>query len=99
MDEDGRPVLAADVVSLAHALRRVVVLPEDLQQSFVAGHRRVEHDAHRLGVSGSTGARLLVRRVRGEAALVADRGCPDARLLPERLLLAPEAAEGELGPR
>src|SRR5262249_27741212 len=39
----------------------------------------------------------LVGGVRREAALVADGGGPDAGLLPERLLLAPEAAEGELG--
>ena len=40
---------------------------------------------------------LLVGRVRRVAALVADRGRPHAGLLPERLLLAPEAAERELG--
>ena len=86
-----------DVVALAHALGRVVVLPEHLEQLLVARLRRVEHDADGLGVAGPAGARLLVRRVGREAALVADGGRPDAGLLPERLLLAPEAAERELG--
>src|SRR5687767_14505467 len=34
---DRRAVLAADVVALAHALGRVVVLPEDLEQLIVGG--------------------------------------------------------------
>src|SRR5262249_17918528 len=43
------------------------------------------------------GAALLVVRVGGVPALVADRGGDHAGHLPERLLLAPEAAERELG--
>jgi hypothetical protein len=73
-----------------------VRLPEQLEQLLVADPRRVEHDTHGLGVAGLAGAHLLVRRVRREAALVADGGDGHARLLPIQLLLAPEAAEREL---
>ena len=47
---DRRAVLRADVVALTHALRRVVVLPEHLEQVLVADHRRVEDHEDRLGV-------------------------------------------------
>src|SRR3954453_7498210 len=43
VDEYGRPVLVAAVVALAHALGGVVVLPEDLQELFVACLRWIEH--------------------------------------------------------
>src|SRR3970282_1373053 len=59
--------------------------------------RRVEDDADRLSVAGLARARLLVRRVGREDALVADGGAPHAGQLPEALLGPPEAAEGELG--
>jgi hypothetical protein len=44
-------------------------------------------------MTGASGAHFLVRGVRRDAAGVADGRRPDARQLPERLLLAPEAAE------
>src|SRR6478735_1279495 len=92
---DRRAVLRADVVALAEALRRVVDLEELLHEVGVRDHGRVEHDPDRLGVVRRTGADLLVRRVRGGAAGVADPGRPDARQLPVDLLGAPEAAEAE----
>src|SRR4029077_16606717 len=92
-----RAVLGAPVVALAHALGRIVVLPEHLEQLLVARLRRVEDHADRLGMTRATRARLLVRRVRRGATLVANRRGPHAGLLPERLLVAPEAAERELG--
>src|SRR5687768_4744179 len=88
--------MRADVVALAHALRRVVVLPEDLEQVLVAGRGRVENDTHGLSVASLAGARLLVGGIGCVPALVAHRRGPDAGLLPERLLLAPEAAQCEL---
>ena len=56
---DGRAVLAADVVSLAHALGRVVALPEELQQLVVGDDLRIEHHLHRLGLSGIVRRRRL----------------------------------------
>src|SRR5690606_31471073 len=70
---DGRAVLRADVVALPHALRRVVVLPEHLQQLFVGDPLRVVDHQHDLGVPGAPGADLLVRRVRREPTGVARR--------------------------
>ena len=93
------------VVALAHALGRVVVLPEGLEQLLVRDLRRVVGDQHDLGVAGPAGADLLVGRVRGVAAGIADGRRHDAGELPEVLLVAPEAAEtedrglGALGPR
>src|SRR5206468_6517252 len=82
-----RAVLRADVVSLPHALGRVVVLPEEAQDLVVAGLRGVEDDEDDLGVARPTGAGLLVGRVRREAARIAHRGRIDAGRLPEDALL------------
>ena len=94
---DARAVLGADVVALAHALGRVVLLEEDLQQVGVGDLLRVEGDQHRLGVAGLRRADLLVGRVRGGPVLVADRRRVDAVEFPEQPLRAPEAAEREVG--
>src|SRR4029078_11447278 len=95
-DEDLGPILGPSVIALTHALGRVVVLPEDLEELLVRDLRWIADDAQRLRMRGLARARLVVRRVRCRAALVPDRRRPDARLLPERLFLAPEAAEREL---
>ena len=92
---DPGAVLRADVVALAHALGRVVVLPEDLEHRVVARAGRVEHDEHDLVVAGARAAHLLVGGVGGEAAGVADRGRVHAVGLPELALRAPEAAHAE----
>ena len=94
---DGAPVLGPGVVALAHALRRIVALPEGPEQLLVARHLRVEHHQHHLGVPGPSRADLPVRGVRGEAAGVADCGHRDPRELPEEALGAPEAAHAEDG--
>ena len=65
--------------------------------SRVRDARWVEDDPDDLGVAGPARADLVVGRVRGEAARVADGGRDDARRLPEGLLGAPEAAESEDG--
>src|SRR4051795_13158793 len=93
---DRRPVLRADVVALAHALGRVVALPEEPEHLLVAGEKRVEDDEDGLGVAGATRADLLVGRVRRRAARVADGRRVHARGLPEDPLGAPEAAHAEL---
>src|SRR5690606_8463791 len=101
----GRPVLRADVVALAEALRRVVALPEDLEELLLGDLRGVVRDERRLGVPRARGARLLVGGVRRRAAHVADGGAHHTGDLPEDLLGAPETAHREveharaLGPR
>src|SRR5262249_14811551 len=94
---DRRAVLGPDVVALAHALGRIVRLPEDPEQLLVAHGTGIEDDQHHLGVSGPAAAHLLVRRVRREAARVAGGRRVDALRLPELPLRAPEAAEAEDG--
>ena len=44
--EDRDAVLRAEVVALAHALRRVVALPEELQHLLRSWWRGVESDEH-----------------------------------------------------
>src|SRR3954451_8450733 len=103
--EDGRAVLGAHVVALAHALGRVVVLPEELEHLLVAGLGGVEDGEHGLGVAGPRRADLLIAGVLRVAAGVADRGGPHPVGLPEDALGAPEAAHADddlleaLGPR
>src|SRR5262249_46202196 len=69
---DRRAVLRADVVALAHALRRMVVLPEEPKDLLVARLRGIEHDEYRLGMAGAARADLVVGGVLGVAARVAD---------------------------
>src|SRR5579863_7707070 len=95
--EDRGPILGADVVPLPHALRRIVVLPKDLEQRLVAELRRVEHDEHDLGVPGAARTDFLIGRVLREAAGVADGRRVDAGRLPELPFRPPKAAEGEHG--
>src|SRR3954470_19643890 len=103
--EDGRAVLGAHVVALAHALGRVVVLPEELEHLLVADLGGVEDGEHGLGVAGPRRADLLIGGVLRVAAGVADRRGPHAVGLPEDALGAPEAAHADddlleaLGPR
>src|SRR5271167_4089502 len=92
---DCRPVLGPDVVALAHALGRVMALPEQLEQCLVAREFRIIDDEHGFGVATAAAAHLFVGRVRGGPAGVADRGDPDARRFPEHPLRTPKAAEPE----
>src|SRR5471032_618412 len=88
-------ILRADIVALAHALGRIVVLPEGLEQRLVGGLRRVEPHLHHLVVAGVARADFLVGRVGRETASIADGGRVDARRLPELALSPPEAAQPE----
>ena len=93
---DRRAVLRADVIPLPHPLRRVVRLPEQLEQVGVRHLGRVEDDLHDLGMARAGTADLVVRRVGRVAALVTDRRRKDAVGLPELALRTPEATQGEV---
>src|SRR5688572_2455723 len=95
VEEDGRAVLVSDVPSLAVQLRRVVLAPEHLQQVVVRELLVVVRDLDDLRVAGGVRAHVLVRRVLGVTAGVADAGPRDSFELPERRLDAPEAACSE----
>ena len=92
---DAGAILRADIVALAHALRRIVVLPENLQQIVVADCVRVEDHEHDLGVCGHAGADFAVGRIRGMAGGVSDGRAVHPGELPEFLLGAPKAAHCE----
>ena len=92
---DAGAVLRAGVVALAHALRRVVGFPEQLQQLVEGNLRWVIDNAHRLVVAGQAGADFVIGGVRRDACLIANSGDPHALLLPEQALHAPEAAHAE----
>ena len=91
-----RAVLRAHVVALAHALRRVVTLPERAQELLEGQHLGVVGDEHGLGMARAARADLGVGRVGRVAARIAHGRRVDARQLPEEALGAPEAAEAEL---
>src|SRR5947207_9140489 len=94
---DGRAVLRAGIVALAHALRRVVAFPENPEQLVVAHDLRVKDHQHHFGVVGQSRAHFIVGRVLRLAAGVADCGRVHAGGLPEQALGAPEAAHAEHG--
>src|ERR1051326_3261571 len=70
---DARAILRADVVALAHALGRVVVLPERLEQPLVGDSARVENHQHDLVVPGAPVADSLAGRIGGDPAGLAGR--------------------------
>src|SRR6202040_1578716 len=92
---DRGAVLGADVVSLPHALRRIVRLPERPEQILVVDLLRVVDHAHDFCVPGLAAADLLVSRMGSEATRVAHRGRVHARKLPEDPFCTPEAAQTE----
>src|SRR5215470_16282410 len=93
---DAGAILRAHVVALAHALGRVVVLPERLQQLLVGDLLGVIDHQHHLVVAGTAGADLLVGRIGRGASGIADGGDVDTfAQLPELALRAPEAAHAE----
>src|SRR5690606_25856330 len=87
----------ANIVALAHALRRVMALPEHLEKIPIAYHFRVEHDHDRLGMTGQSSACFRVGRIGCYAALIPCRSEPHTRNLPEQALDAPETAHAEIG--
>src|SRR3954452_5563093 len=95
--EDRRPVLAADVPALTVARRRVVTVPERREQLVVGDERRVVLHLHRLRLTGSPAADLLVGRVVDFAAGIADGRAQNAGDRAERGLDPPETAGGERG--
>src|SRR6185312_14714687 len=89
-------VLRADIVALAHALGRVMIFPERLQQPLVRDFLWIVDHQHDLVVAGTAAANFLVGRIGREAASITDRGdIYGVAKLPELALRAPEAAKSE----
>ena len=95
--EDRRAVLRSVIAELAVLLRRVDVVPVDLEKLLVRDLCRIERDLRRFGVAGAARRNLLVGRVDRRAAGVAGDGRDDTGQILEGALLAPEAASGEHG--
>ena len=93
--EDDRTVLGADVGPLTVHLGRVVHLPEEIEEHFVADPRGVENDAHDLRMPGPAAAHVMVARLVRVTAAVADRGLDDPVDTAERRLDTPETARTE----
>src|SRR5579872_1731510 len=92
---DARSILRADVVPLPHPLRRIVGLPERLQQIVVRDASGIKDDEYDFRVTRHGAADLAVRGVRRRPGGVADGGREHARQLPELPLSAPETSKAE----
>ena len=93
---DAGAILRAYIIALAHALGRIVTLPEGFEQPLIGNLRRIVDHQHHLIVAGAAGAHLLVGRVGRVAARVADGGDVNAvAQFPKLALGAPEATHAE----
>jgi hypothetical protein len=52
-DIDAGPILSAEVIALAHALRRIMALEDHLEQIVIAHALRIEDHEHGLVVPGA----------------------------------------------
>ena len=93
--EDRGPILRADVPALPVHLGRIVKAPERVHELAVGDLARVERHLDPLRVPRAAAADVLVGRILGLAADVADLDVGDARRVPELDLDAPEAAGRE----
>src|SRR5581483_1457285 len=95
--EDDAAILLAEIRTLPVELRRVVNLPESVEQLLVAHLLGIERDFHHLGVPGRVGTNFLVTGVLCLPAHVARNGINHPRDLAERRLNTPEAARAKRG--
>ncbi len=96
-DEDRCAVLRALVAKLAGRVDRVDIMPEHIEQLFVADARRIVFDLQRFIVAGASRRHLLVGRIDLGAAGITGGGGEDAVDLVESRLDAPETTAGEHG--
>src|ERR1017187_8226987 len=96
-DEDRGAVLRAVVAELAVRVRRVDVVPEDVQELLVRDLLWVVHHLDRLAVPRAARGDFVVRGIRLLAARVSHGRRDDAREVVVRLLHAPETAAREGG--
>jgi len=69
---DARSVRRSPVITLPHALRRVVVLPEELEQIGVGDLVWVKDHPYHFGVTGRPAAHLVIGRVLCKAGRIAN---------------------------
>src|SRR6266700_8425721 len=90
MKENRRAVLRADVRPLPVHLRRVMRLPERIEQLFITQLRRIERNLHHFRVSRFARANILVRRLGHLSTTVAHRGIDHPRNALKCRLHSPE---------
>ena len=95
MAEDDGTVVAAYVRPLPVELRGVVAVPEYLEQFLVGDMIGIEGDLNHLGMTGSVGADLFIRRLLLHSPHVSDRRRYDPGYCPESLLHMPETSGAE----
>src|SRR3989338_6205887 len=95
--ENGRPILIPEVAKLAVGRERVDIVPEDVEEFFVADFFRIVGHLHRFGVAGGAGDDFVVSRVLFRAAGEARDGRNDAVHLVEEQFHGPETAAGKNG--
>src|SRR5713226_4892643 len=97
MIEDRRAILAPRVAELRVGRERIDIVPEGIEQFFVADSFRIVGNLNRFGVAGGARADFLVGRVLFGAAGVAGGGRNDALDLVEETFHGPETAAGKSG--
>ena len=96
-EKDGAPVLGTNVGALPVERGGIVVVPEDVEELGVGDLFRIVSDADGFGVAGAVGADVLVGRILGGTAGIADFGDEDTFGLAEGFFDAPKATSSENG--
>lgn len=90
---DGRAILAADVVTLTHALGGVVAFPKNLEQLRVTDGGRVVNDQHDFGMAGIAIANSPIVGTCNMATGISCGGRKYAVDLPKTSFCTPETAQ------
>mmetsp|Transcript_4148 Transcript_4148/g.13614 ORF Transcript_4148/g.13614 Transcript_4148/m.13614 type:complete len:244 (+) Transcript_4148:78-809(+) len=88
-------ILRPTIVTLAHALRRVVARPVHRQQIHQRHNLGIVHHLHALGVPRALRAHFFIRRIRRVSGDVTHGGGVHAWDAPKHLLRAPKAPRRE----
>src|SRR2546425_11078070 len=95
MKENRRAVLRAQIRSLAVHLRRVMSLPENVEQLFVTHFCRIERHLHHFGMPGFVCANVFVGWIRRLPAAVPYGRINHSRHALKRGLHTPETSRSE----
>src|SRR6267143_495216 len=90
MKENRRAVLCAEIRSLAVHLRRVMSLPENVEQLFITHFCGIEGHLHHVRMPGFVSANVFVGRIRRLPAAIPYGGINHSRHALKRSLHAPE---------
>src|SRR5438552_16251834 len=93
--ENRRTVLGADVRALTVQRRRIVILPEDVEQLLVRHLRRIVDELNHFGVSRASAAHILIGRVLERPAEITDGRVLHTVYVAKGRLDSPEAARPE----